>query len=196
MEESVFFVLMNQARSGDEAAIGTLLRAFEDDVRLMVRYRLPRVLRGQFDSMDFVQSAWKSFLDDSKRPSPEFGGVRQFRNYLMGVVRYKMLEKYRRRTRSQGYDVTREEPLYVFRGGREELKPMASHDPSPSQEAVAGECLEQLTDGRPVREQDILQLRRLNWTFEEIADRVGTSERTVRRIIDEARLRHDGRGPS
>ena len=37
-------------------------RRFEGDVRTMVRGRLPRSLRSQFDSMDFVQAVWQSVL--------------------------------------------------------------------------------------------------------------------------------------
>ena len=193
MEESEFQEFMRRAREGDDRAIGALLAAFEKDVRVMVRIRLPRLLRREFDSMDFVQSAWKSFLDDSRIQGSQFMEIEQFRKYLMGVARFKVLEEYRRRTRSQGYDMTREEPLYVHRGDRDELKPVASTSPSPSQEAVADECLEQLTAGRPGSEAEILRLRGQNLTFLEIARRVATSERTVRRVIEDARGRLERR---
>ena len=51
MNEMTFAELLDQAKAGDEQAIGSLLSEFESDVRLAVRRQLPRVLRTQFDSI-------------------------------------------------------------------------------------------------------------------------------------------------
>src|SRR3954467_15388841 len=50
--------LIARARKGDEEAIGQLLTAFGEELRIMVRARLPRTLRTRFDSTDFVQAVW------------------------------------------------------------------------------------------------------------------------------------------
>ena len=62
--------LIARAKAGDETAIGEFLSRFEPEVRIMVRGRLPRMLRTQFDSMDFVQAVWQSFFVDLQSRFP------------------------------------------------------------------------------------------------------------------------------
>jgi RNA polymerase sigma-70 factor (ECF subfamily) len=109
------------------------------------------------------------------------------------VARNKVLEEYRRRTQAKKYDVAREEPLYVRRGGRDELREVVAPDPSPSQEAQAGDCWDQLLRGRDPREAEVVALRREGLTFEEIAARTGLHERAVRRVIELIRRRMEAR---
>jgi RNA polymerase sigma factor (sigma-70 family) len=55
-------ILIERAHSGDETAIGELLRRFEADVRLAARMALGPLLRAHVDSMDLVQSAYVHIL--------------------------------------------------------------------------------------------------------------------------------------
>jgi DNA-directed RNA polymerase specialized sigma24 family protein len=91
--------LLRRAKAGDEGAIRDFLAQFEQDVQTMVRSRLPRKLRTRFDSIDFVQSVWQSFLVDRGDDSREFDDVEHFRGYLYGMVRNKVSEQHRRLTR-------------------------------------------------------------------------------------------------
>jgi RNA polymerase sigma-70 factor (ECF subfamily) len=190
MDDEVFVQLMARARGGDEAAVGELLRHYEEDVRLMVRVRLPRALRSQFDSMDFVQAVWQSFFSDDPG---RFANSRHLRGFLAGVVRNKVHEEYRRRTRTRKYDMGREESLYVRRGGRDEPREVAAPDPSPSQNAQAADRWDQLLAGRSELEARVVELRRQGLTFDEIAEQTGLSERSARRIIDAIRERLEAR---
>ena len=70
-----FIGLIARAKSGDQAAIGDLLTRFEREVQMMVRARLPRMLRSRFDSADFVQAVWQSFFSDLGHASREFENV-------------------------------------------------------------------------------------------------------------------------
>ena len=60
MDKAEFNELLARARSGDDQATVLLLKAFEADVRLMVRHQLPRRMRSQFDSLDFCQAVWQT----------------------------------------------------------------------------------------------------------------------------------------
>jgi len=72
-----FAEVIRRARAGDDTATAKLLSQFEPEVRTMVRIRLPRALRNQFDSMDFVQAVWKSDRIRRRRAiSRLFGGGR------------------------------------------------------------------------------------------------------------------------
>jgi len=189
LDDEDFTGLMAKAKAGDPAAIRDFLSRFEPEVRMMVRARLPKKLRTQFDSLDFVQAVSQSFFADPPLDAPDFQKVEHLRGFLAGVVRNKVFEQHRRLTKTEKYDVSREERLYVRRGDRDVPREVVSPDPSPSQAAQETDCMAQLTAGRSQREVDVISLRRLGLTFDEIADRTGVNERTVRRIINSARSR-------
>jgi len=193
MDDAVFVELVARAKSGDEAASTELLHHFEQDVRMMVRVRLPRALRSQFDSMDFVQDIWQSFFADDDGDPDRFTNSRHLRGFLAGVVRNKVFAEYRRRTRTRKYALDREESLYVRRGGRDEPREVAAPDPSASEDVQARERLAQLLAGRPPAEALVVELRRQGLTFAEIAERTGQSERSARRVIDSLRARMEAR---
>ncbi len=186
--------LVARARNGDDAAIREILSQFEGEVRMMVRGRLPRKLRTQFDSMDFVQAVWQSFFVDLKDRSKEFENVQHLRGFLDGVARNKVFEQHRRLTKTEKYTLAREERLYVRRGDRDVAREVVSPEPTPSQAFQVSDRLAQLTEGCTPRDVEILTLRYEGLTLDEIAARTGMNERSVRRIIDAARARMEAKG--
>ena len=192
--ESEISDLLARAKAGDETAIGEFLSRFEPEVRIMVRGRLPKMLRTQFDSMDFVQQVWQSFFDDLRTNSRRYDNIGHLRGFLAAVARNKVYEEHRRLTRTQKYALAREQRLYVRRGSREVEIDLVSPDPSPSQAFQASDRLAQLVAGCNPVEAQVITLRHEGMTFDEIARRTGVSERSVRRIIDEARERMEATG--
>lgn len=186
--------LIARAKAGDETAIREFLSRFEPEVRMMVRGRLPRMLRTQFDSMDFVQAVWQSFFADLQSSSRQFENVHHLRGFLAGVARNKVYEEHRRLTRTKKHALAREQSLYVRRGSREVELALISPEPTPSQAVQASDRLAQLVARCSPLEAQIITLRHQEMTFDEIARRTGVSERSVRRIIDEARERMESRG--
>jgi RNA polymerase sigma-70 factor (ECF subfamily) len=188
-----FTDLMRRARSDDPAAIREFLARFEREVQMMVRTRLPRKLRTQFDSVDFVQAVWQSFFSDLREHPRDFANIEHLRGFLAGVVRNKVREQHRRLTRTEKYDVAREQSLYIRRGDREVLRELVSPEPSPSEVVQADDRMAQLTAGRSPREVEVVRLRLQGLTFVEIAARTRIEERTVRRIIESVRSRMEAR---
>ena len=186
MDDADLAAWLEDAKGGDAAALRELLRRFEGEVRTVVRHRLPRAMRSQYDSMDFVQAVWQSVFTGGGAGLGKFATPQQLLAYLAGVARNKVLEEYRKRT-TQKYNIDREEPLYVQRGGCAIPRDLPAHDPSPSQDAQAGDRLEQITRGRSPLERQVVDLRRQGLTFQEIADRLGMHESAVRRIIEAIR---------
>lgn len=186
MNEEDLTKLFARAEAGDTEAMESL-QQFERDIRLMVRVRLPRALRPQFDSMDFVQDVWQSFIKVFHEDPGRFADSQFVRRFLAGMARNKVLEEHRRRTQGQKYDLSREEPLYIRRGDREVPRDLVAPDPSPVDDALARERLAQLTAGRSPQEAEMISLRIKGLTFEEIAERTGLHERTVRRLFESIR---------
>jgi RNA polymerase sigma factor (sigma-70 family) len=193
MEDHDFSDVLGRARAGDDSAIAALLGRFEAEVRTMVRVRLPRALRNQFDSMDFVQAVWQSVFAGKGEAVVPFADAGQFRGYLAGVARNKVFEEHRRLTRTKKYDLAREQRLYVRKGERDVPLDLAGSDPTPSETVQARDRLGQLTEGRPAEEAQIVELRRQGLTFGEIADRLEIGERSVRRVIEAIRERMEAR---
>ena len=194
MDEVDFADLIDRARRGNEAAIATVLGRFESEIRTMVRIRLPRVLRNQFDSMDFVQAVWVTLFTAGPDEVSKFADVNQFRGYLSGVVRNKVHEEYRRQTRTKKYDLGREERLHVRRGDHDASRDVIADDPTPFEQLQAVDRFGQLIEGRTLGEVRVLDLRRQGLTFQEIARQVGTSERSARRVIEATWDRMEARG--
>ena len=193
MDDHDFTETLAKARSGDELALKRLLHSFEGEVRQSVRLRLPKVLRSRFDSMDFVQAVWQSVFVGDRPAEGAFDNARHFRAFLAGVARNKILEEFRRSTKTRKFDLSREEPLYVRKGPRDAPRELPSPDPSPSQEAQAEECWDRLVTGGSPREMEVVVLRRQGLTIAEIAERMSLPEWSIRRTIDAARKRLEGR---
>ena len=64
--------LIARAKAGDEAALRAFLTRFGSELRMMVRARLPRQLRSQYDSGDFVQAIWQSFFAEFQHGALNF----------------------------------------------------------------------------------------------------------------------------
>ncbi len=181
--------LLVRVGEGDDEAVREFLARYEREVLMMVRFRLPRAIRNQYESTDFVQAVWKSMLPQLRRTSIGFENERHLLHYLAGMVRNKIFEKHRRLTLTEKYDIAREEPLYVRRGERVEAREIVAPDPTPSQEAQAGECFEQLVHNRTPIEAEVIRLKRDGLSYAEIEARTRVGERSLRRIVDAAWLR-------
>jgi RNA polymerase sigma-70 factor (ECF subfamily) len=193
MSDTEFQRCISRIRAGDNDAARELLAEFEPEIRVLIRVRLPRVLRVQFDSMDFVQAVWQSLFSDWDRPPGCLESPAQFRAYLAGIARNKLLAQYRRSTRTKKYNLKREEPLVVRRGVSEEPNEPTAHDPSPSQAAQAEDCWRRMLAGRSSRVARVVELRRDGLTFEEVGRELGMSDRSVRRVIESIRQRMEPR---
>jgi RNA polymerase sigma-70 factor (ECF subfamily) len=193
MDDIDFAGLIARVKEGDEVAIARLIERYGPEVRMMVRRRLPARLRSQFDTVDFTQVVWNSVIVGCReRPEP-FEGPKHLLGFLAGVVHLKIAAEYRRRTRTRKYDIGREEPLYVRRGGREIPREVAAGDPTPSEEVQADDRLEQLVAGRSPLEAEIVGLRSQGLTIDEVAARLGLHEKAVRRVLDALRSRMEAR---
>lgn len=184
---------MARAAEGDDDAFRALLRHCEPEVRMVVRGRLPKALRSQFDSTDIVQSVWESVFTKDGPDLARFENVRHFVAFLAAVAKNKVMEEYRRLTRTQKYDIAREEPLYIRRGNREIARDVPGREPTPSQNTQAGDRLDQILSGLDPLERQMVLLRRRNLTYAEIAERLNLHESAVRRVIDEIRRRMEER---
>ena len=174
-------------QAGDQDAAREMLIRYEPEVRLVVRRQLPKILRARFDSLDFLQSVWGSFFRRvrSKPGLAEFEDERHLVAFLSRAAKNKMIDEYRK-AGSQKQDMRREEPIWADGDHPRELE---AHTDSPSEVAQRNETLDRLRDLLPEERQAILDLKAQGLSSREIGERLGISERTVQRVIEDLRRR-------
>jgi RNA polymerase sigma-70 factor (ECF subfamily) len=183
--ESEISAFLKRIQSGDEGAARELLSRFEAEVRLVVRRQLPRLLRSRFDSLDFLQSVWGSFFRRMRSSPTEFEDSRHLVAFLARAAKNKVIDEYRRAA-SRKNNMHREEPLWS--DGR---RPKDVPDPidSPSEVAQAHEVLVKLRELMPTERRAVLEMKAEGLSSRDIAERLGISERTVQRVLEDLRRR-------
>jgi RNA polymerase sigma factor (sigma-70 family) len=183
--ESELTEFLRRIQAGDEGAARELLSRFEAEVRLVVRRQLPRLLRSRFDSLDFLQSVWGSFFRRMRTAPTEFEDSRHLVAFLARAAKNKVIDEYRRAA-SRKQNMHREEPLWG-----DGLRPRDVPDPtdSPSEVAQAHEVLGRLRELMPADRRSILEMKAEGLSSKDIGERLGISERTVQRVLEDLRRR-------
>jgi len=176
--------LLARIRDGDEGAARELLTRYEPKVRLVVRRQLPRLLRSRFDSIDFLQSIWGSFFHKIQTGPSDLKEEQNLIAFLAWAARNKVIDEYRRAA-TQKHDVHRERRLGTAGHVERHLAP----GDTPSQLAQAHETYDRLRDLLPEDRRVILELKAAGHTCKEIGDRLGVSERTVQRVLEDLKRR-------
>ncbi len=176
--------LLARIKNGDEEAARERLSRYESKVRLVVRRQLPRLLRSRFDSTDFLQSVWGSFFHRIQTEPNDLNEEENLIGFLAWAARNKVIDEYRRVT-SLKQNIHREESI-ENQADRETT--LASGD-TPSQLAQAHETFDRLSRLLPEDRRVILELKAAGYSCGEIGDRLGLSERTVQRVLEELKNR-------
>jgi len=176
---------LRRIANGDQDAARELLTRYEVEVRLVVRRQLPRLLRSRFDSLDFLQSVWGSFFRRVKAGPSEFEDSRHLVAFLARAAKNKVIDEYRRAGSQKG-DMHREEPLWTDGDRARDLPAVAD---TASQVFAANEAFGRLRELLPEDRHRLLELKAEGLSSREIGERLGISERTVQRVLEDLRLR-------
>jgi RNA polymerase sigma factor (sigma-70 family) len=185
--KSAFQSLMEEIAGGSEAAVESLLSLYGKHLSRAVRRRLNQGIRSKFDTSDFVQAVWASFFC-GREALATFENSGQFVAFLTRMAKNKVIDECRRRFQTQKNDVNRERTLG---GDASQEVAIPGREPTPSQVAIGHEEWERMIGGVPSHYREILELRALGETQEEIAQRLGVSEKTVRRVLKRVRDRRE-----
>jgi RNA polymerase sigma-70 factor (ECF subfamily) len=167
-------LLLERMVQGDAAAAEEVLAGYEPYLRLVVRRHLSDQLRAKFDSADVVQSVWVHALHALRQGSWRLVNRQGLRALLATVARRRLVSRYRHHRPA----LDREQPAW------EDLQLLpAHHQPRPSELAQANELWERMLALCPQANHELLHLRRQGLGLEEIAQRVGMHEGSVRRIL-------------
>lgn len=169
--------LISEARNGSELAAKILVERYQPHVLSVIRRKMHRDMRQKFDSQDFVQAVWVSFFRN-RGTLLEASDPGQLIGYLAAMARNKLLDETRRRLNTQKRDIRREQQLHP-----EINDAGARSDDTPSQVAMANEAWARLIGGASERDRKIVVLRRNGERIDDIAEQLGVSSRTIRRVL-------------
>jgi RNA polymerase sigma-70 factor, ECF subfamily len=178
--------LLNQARAGDEAALGKLLESYSRYLTLLSRVQIGRRLQGKVDAGDLVQ---ETFLE-AARQIAQFRGTTEAELvvWLRRILAGQLALMLRRYLGTKGRDVKLERELAaqldqssaVLDGGL-----VASYS-TPSQHASRREQSVLLADALarlPEDYREVIILRHLEaLSFAEVAQRMNRSEDSVQKL--------------
>jgi RNA polymerase sigma-70 factor (ECF subfamily) len=175
-ETAGFSGLVAGLRAGDPSAVDALCRHYAPFIRAAVRRQLHPRLRTRFDSLDFVQDVWASFLAiPAERYTFDTPGA--LCAFLTRMAHHRVVEVCRRRFGTLKDDINREQ------GASDTGDRIKSPVPTPSQWVIADEEWEQLRGRFPEGQRVVLELLRDGHSYEDIARLADVSVSTVNRIV-------------
>ncbi len=180
-EKEEFRILIERMRAGCREAAGTLYERYGPIIRRLVHRKLDPKLRPRFDSQDFSQSVWASFLEMPKN-EVDFSDSKALIAYLVSAAQHKVIDAWRRRVLSQKDNVYRERS--ADNSAAFEARQIEDPTPRPSQLFVAEDEYERLMALAQPKQRKILAQLRLGTTHAEIAEEFGVNEKTVRRFVE------------
>jgi RNA polymerase sigma-70 factor, ECF subfamily len=185
--------LLNRARAGDAAALGSLLELYRNYLSLLARLQIGRRLQGKIDPADIVQEA---FLK-AHRSFSQFRGTteEELTGWLRKILASKLVDLLRHYYGAHARDVRLERDLAAEMARSSQFldRALAAPYSSPSQQAVRREqsvlladALEQL----PESYREVLILHHLEeLTFPEVAQRMGRTVDSVEKLWTRALAR-------
>ena len=173
--------LLNEANSGDEASLNSLLARHLPSLEAYVRVKAGEVVKGREQTLDMLQSVCCEVI---KNPGEfEYRGEAAFRNWLFKRALQKIMNKARyhgQEKRDVGLEV------HIDSGSGTD-RSWVQHRATPSRIAMGREDLERLEAAFEQINEDykeaVLLYRVVGMSYPEIAAEMGRSEGAVRNLV-------------
>ncbi|HEV8066787.1 MAG TPA: sigma-70 family RNA polymerase sigma factor [Planctomycetaceae bacterium] len=183
--EDSFPQLLGRVREGDDDAAAVIFHRFVNQLAAHARRHLAPAIRRQTDSEDVVQSVYRTFFRRARE------GQFQLDHWgsLWGLLARITVRKC---ARIAGNQKNRPRQISLSTGTESaSFDPglnweAIARDPSPAETAALDDTLDALLNPLRDSHRKIVLLTLEGYTQEEIGNRVGCSERTVRRVLAQA----------
>jgi RNA polymerase sigma-70 factor (ECF subfamily) len=172
--------LWRRYTSGDGDAAEAIYARYAERLFALARRRISQRLGRRIDAEDVAQSAWRSFFVRGRGGAFRIERSGDLWRLLATITAKKVLGQVEFH-RSQMRDIHRE-----WAPPAELLERMA-RGPSPDEIAAAGDQLQSTLCRLSPEQRAALEMRLEEFTYEEIARRLGRTERTVRRWLAEVK---------
>jgi len=168
--------LMERVRTGDAEAGREIFERYGPAIQMVVRRRLNRRMRVEFDSLDFAQDAWASFF----HIPPErctFETPDELVAFLTRLVRNKLTDAYRQRFQTAMHDRRK------LRSLNPSVHDRSGRQPTPSQFAIAEEEWDRMLHNKPPKLRHALEMLRAGHSRQEIAESLGLHPKMIQRLL-------------
>lgn len=167
--------LLEQLWEGKIEVLGDLFAVYESYLRAIVRSQLSNQLQSKFDSVDVVQSVWVQLLQKLERDGCRVNDKNHLRALLVTIARRRLVS----RARQCWWLTDADRPLDDE--GWESL--LDCRQEMPSETAQAADLWSKMLSLTSPEHHDVLFLKREGLPLQEIAERTGLHEGSVRRIL-------------
>jgi RNA polymerase sigma factor (sigma-70 family) len=169
-------------RDGDSAVLGDFCRHYGEMLHGLARKHLPRAIQRRVGPEDVVQSVCRTFLMRARRGEFQLNDSDDLWGLLCAITLTKVREQTRFHLR-QRRGLDREQVLTPAEDGSGSGPQPVAAGADPAEAAAFADCFQQLIAGLDEEERQVVDLKLQDCTQEEIAARLGCSERTVRRLL-------------
>lgn len=168
--------------TGNEVIVGEFWQQYGGNLQRLAASRMTPALQRRVGPEDIVQSVCRTFFRRSAEGQFELHGTASLWRLLCAItltkVRHHARFHYQEKRR-----IDRERDLSAGRGDDRAAFEPASAGPTPAEVAEFADEMQRMFDALDEEERQFVQLRIEGLTQVEIADQLGCSERTVRRLL-------------
>ena len=178
-------VLIEEARNGGDDALSRIVKEFREYLLLVADREIGTQLQAKFDAADVVQTS----LVDAMSSIDQFKGSseKEIRSWLTKIVLNNLQDEARRYTKTSARAVDREKnSSSIINVLRDDLIESPSTSLSTQEQDSR---LKMLIEKLPQQQQDVLAYRHQHeLSYQQIAERLGITEATARKICSRARI--------
>jgi RNA polymerase sigma-70 factor, ECF subfamily len=181
--------LINGLRDGDEAVVREFCARYGEPLQRVAEKHLGAAILRRVGPEDIVQSACRSFLRRARGGEFQMADAEALWRLLCAITLAKVREQTRHHFRKKrGLD--REQSLTASPGARgRNASEIPDPHPTPAEAAEFADFFERTFADFDDEERQLVDLKMQECTNEEIAERLGSSERTVRRLLKRVQVR-------
>ena len=181
-EGEISKLLLSRFKAGDEDAAKAIFDRYLQRLLALTRQKMSTKLSRRLDPEDVVQSAYRSFFAHAKNGEFVLLRAGDLWRLLAAIAIHKLLGQAEMHS-AERRNMSRESPL----AEHNEL-PVADQ-PRPDELAMIQDTLQRVMESLNQRERIVLEKRLSGETIESIANDLGRTQRTVRRMLESTRLR-------
>jgi RNA polymerase sigma-70 factor (ECF subfamily) len=174
-------VLLDLLRKGDEEAARKLFNAYAERLLNLARWRISQRMARRVDPEDIVQSVFRTFFTRVKAGLLTFEEQDDLSKLLVSITVRKTLRQiahHRAAKRDPAMEVAQDD------SSAQSLPDVQDVEPSPEATVIFVDLLEHFLGQLRPQDRPVLEMRLQGYRTEEIAKKLGTSDRQIRRTLE------------
>jgi RNA polymerase sigma-70 factor (ECF subfamily) len=181
--------LISRARAGSETAAQEIFDAYVEKLMVHARRRIGNRMNSRVDAEDVVQSVFRTFFTRLKNDQFQIADQDDLMKLLVRITVHKTLRQiafHRAAKRNPGQETGHGDNAH------ERLLQVMDEEPTPETVVAVLDQFEHFLRQFPAQDRQILELKLQGYSTEEIAEKLGTYDRKVRRVLERVRDSAEG----